>query len=106
MYHGNLRLVWENPKSPSKSVGWMDVLDFWIMGMNSYLQYIDSLAGLWTRPDLIQGSRWVKKVCLDDRSKVVFVVLDYDGIELASIPVNFSVSVSSHSIPRLTSLGS
>lgn len=90
----NLRLIWTNPKKQ------LDLYDFWIDSMNEYLKYMNKFLGLWTAPHIIPRGKWIKKICLEDGERVVYLVLDYDGIELASVPVNFSVAISSHSDAR------
>jgi len=90
----NLRLVWTNPNTR------LEWLDFWINSMNDYLKYMDRFRGLWTAPHLIPSGKWIKKVCLEDGFRIVYIVLDYNGVELASVPVNFSVADLPHLAPK------
>lgn len=94
-----LRLVWSNPHPKIQMDlfwGWNFGLDLWMAGMNSLLKHVNVASGLWTGHAEIAEGRWIKKICVTDRFRVAYIVLDYNGVELASIPINFSVAILPH----------
>lgn len=72
-------------------------IDFWISQINDFIRYCDFITGQWNGNEAIPNAKWIKKVCLTDKTRVVLLVLDFYGAEIASIPVNFSITTA----PRL-----
>lgn len=65
----------------------------WVEAMNALLQYVNTMTHIWTGHHIIPNGVWVKQIKVIDKVQIVYVVLDCDGMELASIPVNFSIAI-------------
>lgn len=100
-------LVWTNPEPPIPNLETMFRIAIvaWAEFMTAALNYVDTVNGYWTGQHMISSGRWTKKICVQgDRTRTLYVVLDYDGFEIASIPISFSVALMPHSVPSRENL--